>query len=364
MSLGEGAKNRVGQAIDKLGQNFIIALSKPAKQKMMLGKKFFKQSTLDAIIAECDGIAKVSPASIQNVVATYNGESQRTNAVGVTPEYFPIREWGVIQGNLFSESDNRSAKKVALIGLTVKKELFGQADPIGKTIRIKNIPLKVIGVLEEKGTNPGGQDEDDVIFMPLSTFQRKIAGVINKFQAMIFSAKNKDDITKTALQISAIIRQQHRLKPGDEEDFTLFTQDDISQATDATFAILNMLLFAIASIALVVGGIGIMNIMLVSVTERTREIGIRMAIGAQQSHILNQFLFEAVIICLAGGLIGVIIGFLISAAISTGFGWGIFISKIAVVTSLTSSIFIGIFFGYYPAYKASTLNPVDALAER
>ena len=243
MSLGEGAKHKVGREIDKLGQNFIIALSKPAKQKMMLGKKFFKQSTLDAILDECEGIKDASPASINNVVATYDGTSQRTNAVGVMPRYFPIREWDVVQGSMFTESDIKSARKVVVLGQTTKKELFGEdIDPIGKTIRIKNIPFKVIGILDAKGTNPGGQDEDDTLFMPLSTFQRKIAGLINKFQAILFSAKSKDTITRTALQISEIIRQQHRLKPGDEDDFTLFTQDDISQATDATFIILNLLL--------------------------------------------------------------------------------------------------------------------------
>lgn len=364
MSLGEGAKYRVRGEIERLGTNFIIALSKPAKQKMMLGKTLFKQSTLDAIRYECDGLGGASAASIQNVIATYNGSSQRTNAVGVEPSYFKLRQWPVIQGNQFTESEARSGKKVALIGLTVKKELFGSSDPIGRTIRIKNIPFKVIGVLDEKGTNPGGNDEDDTIFMPLTTLQRKITGSIRKFQAMIFAAKNKDEITKTALQISSVIRQQHRLKPGDEDDFTIFSQDDISQATDATFNILNLLLIAIASIALIVGGIGIMNIMLVSVTERTKEIGIRMALGAQQNHILNQFIFEAVIICLLGGFIGISIGGSLSALICHLFKWPIFISKIAVAISLLSSLFIGIFFGYYPAYKASMLKPVDALAER
>ena len=364
MSIGQGAKHRVRQEIERLGENFIIALSKPVKQRMMLGKKMFKQSTLDAIKNECEGIDKVSPASMQNVVTTYEGESQRSNAVGVAPIYFPIREWNLVAGDFFTESDQRAARKVVLIGLTVKKELFGNTNPIGKTIRIKNIPFKVIGVLGEKGTNPGGQDEDDTVFMPLSTFQRKIAGVINKFQAMIFAAKSKGVITKTALQIGEILRQQHRLKPGDEDDFTIFTQDDISQATDATYTILNLLLFAIASIALIVGGIGIMNIMLVSVTERTKEIGIRMALGAHQSHILNQFLLEAIIICLFGGLIGMTCGIGCSILISSLFAWPIFISKLSIAISIVSSFFIGIFFGYYPAYTASTLNPVDALAER
>ena len=364
MSIGEGAKYRVRQEIERLGTNFIIALSKPVKQKMMLGKKMFKKSTLKAIMAECPSVAAASPATIENVIATYGGESQRTNAVGVDPVYFEIREWGISDGSLFTESDLKTGKKVAVIGKTIRKELFGSENPIGKTIRVKKIPFKVIGVLEERGTNPGGQDEDDTIFMPTSTMQRKIIGVVDKFMAIMFSAKDKDKISRTALQISSVIRQQHRLKPGDEDDFTIFSQDDISQATDSTYAILNLLLFAIASIALLVGGIGIMNIMLVSVTERTKEIGLRMAIGAQQHHILNQFLIEAIIICLVGGLIGMMLGTGFSAVICYSFGWPIFVSKLAIVISMLSSIIIGIFFGYYPAYKASNLNPVDALADR
>jgi len=364
MSLGQGAKYRVSQEIEKLGTNFIIALSKPVKQRMMVGKKQFKQSTLDAIRYECDNIAYASPAMLQSVVATYEGESQRTSGVGVESNYFTIREWPIAKGQFFSKSDVKANKKVALLGNTVAKELFDEADPIGKTIRIGNIPLKIIGVLSEKGTNPGGQDEDDTIFMPITTMQRKIAGVVNKFMAMIFSAKNKNEITRTALQISSVIRQQHRLKPDDEDDFTIFTQDDISQATQSTLIILNLLLIAIASIALIVGGIGIMNIMLVSVSERTNEIGIRMALGAMQHHILNQFLLEAIIICLLGGIIGVACGIGLTSIISQIFSWPIFISKMAVVVSLLACIFIGIFFGYYPAYTASQLNPVEALAER
>lgn len=364
MSLGEGAKHGVRREIDKLGANFIIALSKPEKQKMMLGKTFFKQSTLDAILEECEGIEQASSAMMQNIVATHDGDSQRTNAAGVEPQYFSITEWPLEAGDFFTPSDVKSAKKVALVGLTVKRELFGNSDPVGKMIRIKNIPFRVIGVLGKKGVNPGGQDQDDMIFMPISTFQRKIGGVIDKFQAILFSARDKNEISRTALRIASVIRQQHRLKPGDEDDFTIFSQDDITQATDATFAILNLLLFAIASIALIVGGIGIMNIMLVSVTERTQEIGIRMALGAQQHHLLNQFLIEAIIICLLGGLIGVGIGAGVSSLICHAFSWPIFVSKLAVGISLTSSIFIGIFFGYYPAYKASMLNPVEALSER
>lgn len=364
MSLGEGAKYRVREEIQKLGTNFIIAIAKSPKQQMMVGKKMFKEATLEAILNECDGIRYHSPAILQNTITTYEGASNRPNVTGVLPDYFAIREWPIILGDYFTNHDVKAGKKVALLGKTAAKELFDLSDPIGKTIRIKKIPFKIIGVLDSKGTNPGGQDEDDTVFIPLTTMQRKISGVTNKFMAMLFAAKSKEVVPQTTQQIISIIRQQHHLKHGEDDDFTIFTQDDISQVTDSAYAILNLLLFAIASVALLVGGIGIMNIMLVSVTERTREIGIRMALGAKQKEILNQFLYEAIIICIAGGIVGVIAGITSAVVVATVFGWPIFISKIAVLISVASSVLIGIFFGYYPAYKASNLNPVDALAER
>ena len=218
--------------------------------------------------------------------------------------------------------------------------------------------------MSEKGVRPDGRDEDDLIMAPITTVQRKIAGVVNKFVAMIFSAKSKDLVEKTTNQIREVIRQQHQLRVSDEDDFTIFTQDDISKATEATYAILNLLLIAVASIALIVGGIGIMNIMLVTVTERTKEIGIRMALGAQSHHILRQFLIEAIVICLTGGFLGVLFGIGASTTITYIFDWSTFISYFAIIISLFSSILIGLFFGFYPAYKASQLNPVDALAEQ
>jgi putative ABC transport system permease protein len=364
MSLGEGAKHGVKKEIERLGVNFILALSKPPKQRMMLGSKLFKQSTLDTIVKECSDISLYSPIIIRNEIAVYEGSNIRTNVVGTNDVYFDIRKWTTKQGKLFSESDTKSSRKVAILGKTAAEELFFGESPVGKTVRIKKIPFKVIGVLDEKGVNPGGNDEDDTIFIPLKTMQRKIAGVIDKFAAIIFSVDDKNLIKKTTNQISEIIKQERRIDEGEEEDFTLFTQDDISQTIDTTYKILNLLLLAIASIALVVGGIGIMNIMLVSVTERTREIGIRMALGAKQHHILNQFLLEAVTICLFGGILGLIGGVGLAAIISNFFSWGIIVSKFSIFISILSSALIGIFFGFYPAYKASNLNPVDALAER
>ena len=362
MSLGEGAKIQVRQQIEQLGSNFIIVISGQMKRGMP-GQSFFKQTTFDAIVEECTNVQDASPMMMQTLKAVYEGESKQAAISGGTPSYFTIREWPAIKGELFSDHDVKTGKKVVVIGKKIAQDLFGSADPIDKRIRIKKMPFTVIGVLKEKGVTPDGFDQDTIIFMPISTMQRKIAGVTNKFFAMMFSAKNKKLITRTASQIRSIIRQQRKLIPEDEDDFTIFTQDDITQTTDAMYAILNMLLLLVASIALLVGGIGIMNIMLVTVTERTREIGIRMALGAQSNHILNQFIFEAIIICLFGGTVGIVLGLGIAQTISYFLKWGLFISFPAIGASLIVSTLIGVFFGFYPAWKASKLNPVDALAE-
>ncbi len=242
--------------------------------------------------------------------------------------------------------------------------MFGTTDPIGKTIRINKNPFQIIGFLEEHGKLPDGRDEDDVIIMPLTTFQKKVAGIrTNLFSAIILSAKRKDRMPYIETEVKAILRQQHKLSPTDDDDFTIFTQNDISQASDAASSVLNILLIIIASISLIVGGIGIMNIMMVTVSERTKEIGIRMAIGATKKTILRQFIIESILICLFGGLVGITIGIIMSKIVGSLLAWPIFISNSSILISLSSSILIGLFFGFYPAYKASNLNPVDALID-
>jgi putative ABC transport system permease protein len=221
----------------------------------------------------------------------------------------------------------------------------------------------VLGVVDEKGKSPDGRDQDDTILAPITTVQRKIMGKTN-YAALLMSAVSKERMSAASSQVRSILRQRHRLQEHEEDDFTLFTQDDISQATGAAGAVLNILLLVIASIALLVGGIGIMNIMLVTVTERTKEIGIRMALGATTTSILNQFILEAITICLIGGLMGATIGIAIAKIVGIALQWPIFISKLSLLISLGSSVFIGLFFGYYPAYKASRLDPVEALIER
>ena len=368
MSIGEGAKYRVQKEIEGLGTNFIITIGGTPKRlmhRMGSGNLTLKGSDLKAILEECEDIDQASPGLQRTFKTVYEGNIWQPLIGGVTDNYLDIRKWDLIKGDFFTDQDVKSSKKIAVLGITVAKELFGKSNPIGKTIRIKKIPFKVIGVLEEKGKMPNGQDQDDLILVPISTLQKKLAGIqTDKFAAIIFSAKKKDRMNQAANEIKAILRQQHKLLPTEEDDFTLFTQDDIAQASDAASKVLNLLLFIIASISLIVGGIGIMNIMLVTVTERTKEIGIRMALGATTQTILNQFILEAIIICLLGGLLGIAFGTIISSVVGYVLQWPIFVSYKAIGISLASCIFIGLFFGFYPARKASNLNPVEALAER
>ncbi len=369
MSIGEGAKHQIKQKIESLGTNFIIVLAGTPKkliaQKGGGGSLTLKESDLKAILEECDDVAQASPGLQKTFKAIYENNNWQCMMGGVNQDYLEIRKWNLTEGYFFDKHAVKTSKKVAVIGQTVKKELFESADPLGKKIRINKIPFTIIGVLEERGKLPDGRDEDDIIFMPISTMQRKLAGIkTNKFAAIIISAKHKDRMNIAANEIKSILRQQHNLRPTEEDDFTVFTQDDISQASDAASSVLNLLLFIIASISLIVGGIGIMNIMLVTVSERTKEIGIRMAIGATGKTILIQFIQEAIIICLSGGLLGIILGTITAKMVGHALGWPIFVSIKAIVISLSSSILIGLFFGFYPAKKASQLNVVDALIEQ
>jgi putative ABC transport system permease protein len=367
MSIGEGAKYKIKKEIEKLGTNFIIVLGGSPKGVMATkggggAHMSLKGSDYKAITRECDYIDKASPGLMRMFKVVYESKNWQSMIGGVNEKYFDIRNWKTVQGEYFSEQDIKSAKKVVLIGQTILKELFGSTNPIGKIIRIKKIPFKVIGVLEERGKTPDGRDEDEVIFMPITTLQKKLAGVqSDRFMALLLSAADKNCMGLAANEIKAILRQQHKLNTKDEDDFTVFTQDDISNASDSASAILNILLLVIASISLIVGGIGIMNIMLVTVTERTKEIGIRMAIGASTEAILNQFMLEAVLICLMGGLVGILLGSSIALLAGHILSWPIVISLKSIIISLSSSILIGLFFGYYPARKAAQLNPVDAL---
>jgi putative ABC transport system permease protein len=366
MSIGEGAKKRVQSSIEDLGTNFIIVLAGEPKHKAMGASSAnlsLKKRDLKTIMQECDDISEISPMIHTPVKAIHENKNWKTLIAGTYPNYMNIREWPLQKGEFFTKQDSRAANKVAVIGQTVVKELFGKKDPLGKIIRVKGLPFKVIGVLVEKGKMPSGLDQDDAIFAPFETVQKKIMGV-RGFAAMILSAKSDEVMAEAAREIKSILRQTHKIKPQDDDDFTIFTQDDISKAADAASKVLNVLLIIIASISLLVGGIGIMNIMLVSVSERTKEIGIRMALGATTSNILNQFILEAIVICLCGGLLGFFLGMSIAEVVGIALKWPISISTKSILLSLSSCGLVGLFFGYYPAYKASQMNPVDALADR
>lgn len=369
-SIGQGANYKVNKEIAKLGTNFIIVISSSQRrlsQRSATQKPVLTIQDLHAIKNQIDEIALISPGIQVPIRSMYQGTTWETLLGGVNEIYPQIRDWHLKHGNFFTHQDIKSRTKVVVIGATVQRELFKNEDPLEKKIRIKNIPFKVIGVLHEKGRRPDGTDEDDIIFAPFSTVQRRFVGFIGgkeKYGALLMSAKNKEKMEQTTHQITSLLRQTHRIKEHEPEDFTVFSQNDIAQAADAASRILNLLLIIVASISLFVGGIGIMNIMLVTVTERTKEIGIRMALGATTTVILTQFILEAIIICLFGGILGIIIGISLAQGISIFLGWPIFISAPAIFTGLGSSILTGIFFGYYPAYKASQLNPIDALAER
>jgi putative ABC transport system permease protein len=283
-----------------------------------------------------------------------------TTIQGGNTEYFAIREWKLDSGELFTEQDVRGGTKVCLMGATVVNNLFPGQDPVGATIRIQKLPFKVVGTLAPKGQNAMGQDQDDIVIAPFSTVQRKLMGV-DHVSTILLSAVTKQRIPDAQAQVTQILRERHRLREWDENDFTIRNQSDIADAAGATADIMTILLGSIASVSLIVGGIGIMNIMLVSVTERTREIGIRMSIGARRRDILQQFLIEAIMLSILGGIIGVGLGLAVSKLISTFAGWPVFVSPAAVALAFVFAAAVGMFFGFYPACKAAGLSPIDAL---
>jgi putative ABC transport system permease protein len=283
-----------------------------------------------------------------------------TGIYGGNTEYFLIRDWKIRSGEFFTEVDVKAGSKVCLIGRTVELELFPDGDPVGQTIRIGNLPFKVIGTLAPKGQNTMGMDQDDIIVAPFTTVQRKVLRQ-DHVGTILMSAIRQNKIIAAQQEVTELLRIRHRLAEWQDDDFTVRTQTDIATAATATTDIMTSLLGSIASVSLLVGGIGIMNIMLVSVTERTREIGVRMSIGARRRDILGQFLTEAITLSILGGLIGVAVGLIASNLISGLAGWVILISPDSVVLAFLFAILVGVFFGFYPAQKASRLNPIEAL---
>ena len=364
VAVGQGAQSAVESQIASLGTNMLMVMPGATFQGGVSSGAgaavTLKEEDVEALRERCPAVAAVSPATRTGRQVVAGSMNWSTSVQGGNVEYFKIRDWRLRSGSYFTDQDVRGATKVCLIGQTIVDNLFSGQDPVGQTIRIAKLPFKIVGTLQPKGQNAMGQDQDDLIVAPFPTVQRKIQG-IDWVSMILVSAVSKQQITEAQAQITELLRIRHRLQQWEDNDFMIRTQTDIASAATATSSIMTMLLGSIASVSLIVGGIGIMNIMLVSVTERTHEIGIRMSIGARRSDILQQFLIEAVTLSILGGLIGVALGLLSSNLISKFAGWPVFVSPSSVALAFLFSGLVGVFFGFYPARKASALSPIDAL---
>lgn len=364
VAIGQGAQASVDAQISSLGTNVLLVFPGTTTRAGVTAGfgtgTSLTEEDAQAIKEQCQAVALITPLLRTGGQAVYGNLNWGTILQGGSPEYFLIRDWRLERGEFFTDQDVHAAAKVCLLGQTVVQQLFESADPIGQTIRIRNIPFKVIGTLESKGQNVLGQNQDDIIIIPYTTLQKRMMGNVRTWGFLV-SAVSKNQIAEAQQQITDVLRMRHKLGLTEDNDFTTRTQTDIAEASSATSKIMTTLLASIASVSLIVGGIGIMNIMLVSVTERTREIGIRMSIGARRRDILIQFLMEAIVLSLLGGMLGIILGVGGSSLVSRVAGWPTFVSAGSILLAVMFSMAVGVFFGYYPARKASTLNPIDAL---
>jgi len=364
VAVGQGAKSEIQRRIDNLGTNMIVVTQAANRQGgVSMGAGTAGRLTLDdykALKREGLLLAQVSPVEVAPSQVIGGNSNWRTLVDGVSLDYQTIRAWTLASGRFFDQSDLQANRKVAVIGKTVANNLFPGQDPVGAQIRVRNEPFQVIGVLAPKGQTAEGTDQDDLIIAPYTTVQTRLSG-FNFLPQILASTDSKDDIPAAQEEIRQILRGSHKLPSYADDDFTVRNQTDLAEAAQGTTSVMTMLLAAIASISLLVGGIGIMNIMLVSVTERTREIGIRMAIGARGADVLTQFLVEAIVMSVLGGAIGVGLGFGGAAILSKATGWQTAIAPHMVLVALCFSAAVGIFFGFYPARKAAALDPIQAL---
>ncbi len=367
LAVGSGARKKIDAQIASMGSNLLIVLPGSTTSggvRMGAGT----QPTLslgdsDAILKECPAVAFVAPVLNGVAQIIYGTQNWSTGVSGTTPSMLEVRDWPLAEGRTFSDDDVRSATKVCLLGQTVVDNLFGSEDPVGQIIRIKNIPFTVIGVLSVKGQSIIGQDQDDIVYVPVTTAQKMLFGT--SFPGMIriimVKARSAEELPVAEKEINSLLRQRHHIGPKQDDDFTVRNLTQMMEVAQKAAMVMTLLLGAVASVSLLVGGIGIMNIMLVSVTERTREIGIRMAVGAKTWDIRLQFIVEALTLSLIGGICGIALGMAGSKILSVIAGWSTVVSVFSIVLAFGFSGIIGIFFGFYPAYKASLLDPIEAL---
>ena len=368
VSIGQGAKAAVQAQVASMGTNVIIIL--PGATTVG-GVRGGQGGAVTLTVADGLELKKRVPLLSETAWAkrdvmqiVYGNRNWNGPVNGISPGYLTVRDWNYTSGGAFTQVDLDTAARVALVGQTVVENLYDPGEePVGSTIRLKNVPFRVIGVLAPKGQSAQGSDQDDIIFIPFTTAERKVLGTLflGSVGALFASTDRLDDLPQAVEGIRETLRARHRLQPEQPDDFTIRTQVDIGSVQEGTSQTLTMMMFAIASISLLVGGIGIMNILLVSVTERTREIGVRMAVGAKRRHILAQFLIEAMTLSVIGGLLGIVLGILGARATTVVAGWPTIISAESVVVAFFFSLAVGLFFGLYPAQKASRLNPIEAL---
>jgi putative ABC transport system permease protein len=366
MAIGEGAQQSIKRSIDSMGTNLIVILS--GSSSTLGSRSGSGNSSALSIgdanaIKDLEDIEMIAPISTGNAQVIFGGNNWNTSIIGTTPSYFLIRSWYTEGGEIFSDDDVRSASRVALIGKTVAENLFGDVDPIGQTIRLQNNPFTIAGLLENKGQSFDGRDQDDVVIVPITTAQRKLLGNQIPGSVRMIMAQTKSEKYMGLVEeiITGLLRQRHNIRENIENDFSVRNLTAMAKTASETAKTMSILLGAIASISLLVGGIGIMNIMLVSVTERTREIGIRMAIGAREQDILLQFLLEACVISIVGCVIGVVLGLGAALLVKKIVGTEIVISLQSIVLAFSVAASVGVFFGYYPASKAAKLHPIEAL---
>jgi putative ABC transport system permease protein len=368
VSVGQGANLAVQQQIESLGTNLLMivpgASTASGVRSGWGGVSTLTLQDAEAIKRECPSVGVVTYFRRQGAQVVYGNKNWFTTAQGTTPEFTQVRNWNVSEGSFFTRRDDSSANRVAVIGQTVAAQLFGAGeDPIGAQIRVLEVPFTVVGVLESKGQAGYGQDQDDVVLMPFNTAIRRVLGTkfVGTVDMIFASATSHETMERAENEVTALLRERHHIAPKQDDDFTVRNLADIARMRESAGQVMTTLLLSVASISLLVGGIGIMNILLVSVTERTREIGIRMAIGAKARHILLQFLVEATTLSMLGGLVGAIVGISSAKAISFFADWPTVVSASAVLGSVLFSGAVGVFFGFYPARQASRLDPILAL---